>query len=161
VYIPKTDGRLRPLGIAALDCKLVRRTVVEVLNAIYETDFLGFSCGFRPGRGPNDALDALTVAIENTKVNWVLDTDFRDFFTSLDHTWLVKFLKHRIADESGRCCFRAVTHDRPRPLLSCRDEDLDQGVDARADARNSGLRRRCPCLGSRGDRNTRPNRGVF
>ena len=99
VYIPKTDGRLRPLGIAALEDKIVQRAVVEVLNAIYETDFLGFSYGFRPGRGPHDALDALTVAIENTKVNWVLDTDFRDFFTSLDHTWLVKFLKHRIADE--------------------------------------------------------------
>jgi retron-type reverse transcriptase len=99
VYIPKTDGRLRPLGIAALEDKIVQRAVVEVLNAIYETDFLGFSYGFRPGRGPHDALDALTVAVENTKVNWVLDADFRDFFTSLDHCWLAKFLEHRIADE--------------------------------------------------------------
>jgi RNA-directed DNA polymerase len=73
VYIAKTDGRLRPLGIAALEDKIVQRAVVEVLNAIYETDFLGFSYGFRPGRGPHDALDALTVAIEDTKVNWVLD----------------------------------------------------------------------------------------
>ncbi len=72
VYIPKTDGRLRPLGIAALEDKIVQRAVVEVLNAIYETDFLGFSYGFRPGRSPHDALDALTVAVENTKVNWVL-----------------------------------------------------------------------------------------
>jgi retron-type reverse transcriptase len=70
-----------------------------VLNTIYETDFLGFSYGFRPGRGPHDALDALTVAIEDRKVNWVLDLDFRDFFTSLDHSWLVKFLEHRIADQ--------------------------------------------------------------
>jgi retron-type reverse transcriptase len=99
VYIPKADGRLRPLGIAALEDKIVQRAVVEVLNAIYETDFLGFSYGFRPGRGPHDALDALTVAIENAKVNWVLDADFRDFFTSLDHSWLVKFLEHRIADK--------------------------------------------------------------
>jgi RNA-directed DNA polymerase len=73
--------------------------VVEVMGAIYETDFLGFSYGFRPGRGPHDALDALTVAIENRKVNWVLDADLRDFFTSLDHSWLVKFLEHRIADQ--------------------------------------------------------------
>lgn len=99
VFIPKTDGRLRPLGIAALEDKIVQRAVVEVLNAIYETDFLGFSYGFRPGRSPHDALDALTVAIENQKVNWVLDADFRDFFTSLDHSWLVRFLEHRVADE--------------------------------------------------------------
>jgi RNA-directed DNA polymerase len=97
-YIPKADGRLRPLGIAALEDKIVQRAVAEVLCAIYEADFLGFSYGFRPGRGQHDALDALTVAIENQKVNWVLDADFRDFFTSLDHSWLVKFLEHRIAD---------------------------------------------------------------
>lgn len=99
VYIPKTDGRLRPLGIAALEDKIVQRAVVEVLGAIYETDFLGFSYGFRPGRGPHDALDALTVAIENHKVNWVLDADLRDFFMSLDHSWLMKFIEHRVADE--------------------------------------------------------------
>src|SRR6266540_976767 len=98
-YIPKADGRQRPLGIAALEDKIVQRAVVEVMGAIYETDFLGFSYGFRPGRSPHDALDALTVAIEDTKVNWVLDADFRDFFTSLDHSWLVRFLEHRIADE--------------------------------------------------------------
>jgi group II intron reverse transcriptase/maturase len=99
VYIPKADGRLRPLGIAALEDKIVQRATVEVLNAIYEADFLGFSYGFRPGRGPHDALDALVVGIERKKVNWVLDADFRDFFTSLDHSWLVKFLEHRIADK--------------------------------------------------------------
>jgi group II intron reverse transcriptase/maturase len=98
VYIPKADGRLRPLGVAALEDKIVQRAVVEVLNAIYETDFLGFSYGFRPGRGPHDALDALVVGIERKKVNWVLDADIRDFFTSLDHSWLVRFLEHRIAD---------------------------------------------------------------
>jgi group II intron reverse transcriptase/maturase len=98
-YIPKADGRLRPLGIAALEDKILQRAVVEVLNAVYEVDFLGFSYGFRPGRGPHDALDALTVGIERKKVNWVLDADIRDFFTSLDHGWLEKFLEHRIADK--------------------------------------------------------------
>jgi RNA-directed DNA polymerase len=98
VYIAKADGRLRPLGVAALEDKIVQRAVVEVLNAVYEADFLGFSYGFRPGRGPHDALDALVVGIERKKVNWVLDADFRDFFTSLDHAWLVRFLEHRIAD---------------------------------------------------------------
>jgi RNA-directed DNA polymerase len=98
VYIAKADGRLRPLGIAALEDKIVQRAVVEVLNAIYEVDFLGFSYGFRPGRSPHEALDALTVAVEGKNVNWVLDADIRDFFTSLDHGWLEKFLEHRIAD---------------------------------------------------------------
>ena len=97
-YIPKTDGRLRPLGIAALEDKIVQRATVEVLEAIYESDFVGFSYGFRPGRGPHDALDALAVGITRRKVNWVLDADIRDFFTSLDRGWLEKFLEHRIAD---------------------------------------------------------------
>ena len=98
-YIPKADGRLRPLGIAALEDKIVQRAVVEVLNAIYEADFLGFSYGFRPGRGPHDALDALSVGIWRKKVNWVLDADIRDFFGQLDRDWLRKFLGHRIADK--------------------------------------------------------------
>ena len=99
VYIPKADGRQRPLGIAALEDKIVQRAVVEVLNAIYEVDFRGFSYGFRPGRGPHDALDALTVGIERKKVNWVLDADIRDFFGQLDRAWLRRFLEHRIADK--------------------------------------------------------------
>ena len=99
VFIPKPDGRLRPLGVAALEDKIVQRAVVEVLNAIYEEDFLGFSYGFRPGRRPHDALDALAVAIERKKVNWVLDADIRDFFTQLDQGWLERFLEHRIADK--------------------------------------------------------------
>jgi retron-type reverse transcriptase len=82
-YIPKADGRQRPLGIAALEDKILQRAVVEVLNAIYETDFAGFSYGFRPGRSPHHALDALAVGIERKKVNWVLDADIRDFFTVL------------------------------------------------------------------------------
>jgi RNA-directed DNA polymerase len=97
-YIPKADGRLRPLGVPALEDKLVQRAVVTVLNAIYEVDFLGFSYGFRPGRSPHQALDALTVGITTKKVNWVLDADIRGFFDTLDHGWLVKFVEHRVAD---------------------------------------------------------------
>ncbi len=97
-YIPKTDGRLRPLGVPALEDKLVQRAVVEVLTAIYDTDFLGFSYGFRPKRSPHQALDALSVGLLTKKVNWVLDADLRDFFDTLDHGWLVTFLEHRVAD---------------------------------------------------------------
>jgi group II intron reverse transcriptase/maturase len=99
VYIPKADGRLRPLGIASLEDKIVQRAVVEVLNAIYEVDFRGFSYGFRPGRKPHDALDALAVGLMRRRVNWVLDADIRDFFGQLDQGWLRKFLQHRIADK--------------------------------------------------------------
>jgi group II intron reverse transcriptase/maturase len=99
VYIPKADGRPRPIGIPALEDKIVQRACVEVLNAVYEVDFLSFSYGFRPGRGQHDALDALTVAITTKKVNWVLDADIRAFFDSISHEWLVRFVEQRIADK--------------------------------------------------------------
>jgi RNA-directed DNA polymerase len=97
-YIEKADGRQRPLGVPVLEDKVVQRAVVEVLNAIYEQDFAGFSYGFRPRRGPHDALNALTVAIQTRKVSWVLDADIRSFFDTLHHSWLVKFVEHRVAD---------------------------------------------------------------
>jgi RNA-directed DNA polymerase len=97
-YIPKPDGRLRPLGISALEDKLLQRAVVEVLNAIYEADFLGFSYGFRPGRSQHQALDALAVGILRGKVNYVLDADIRGYFDSIDRSWMLRFLEHRIAD---------------------------------------------------------------
>jgi RNA-directed DNA polymerase len=98
-YIPKADGRQRPLGIASLEDKLVQRAVAEVMNAVYEEDFLGFSYGFRPGRSQHHALDALAVGMRKKKVNWVLDADVRGYFDAIDHGWLVKFLEHRIADQ--------------------------------------------------------------
>src|SRR6476469_6396621 len=98
-YIPKADGRQRPLAIAALEDKIVQGACVMVLNAIYEEAFLGFSYGFRPGRGPHDALDALAVAISSRKVNHILDADIRDFFGSVNHDWLIRFLEHRIGDK--------------------------------------------------------------
>src|SRR6202022_2895968 len=97
-YINKSDGRKRPLGVPVLEDKIVQRAAVEVLNAIYETDFLGFSYGFRPGRSQHQALDALYTGLLTRKVNWVLDVDIRGFFDALSHEWLVKFVEHRIAD---------------------------------------------------------------
>ncbi len=98
-YIPKPDGKQRPLGIAALEDKIVQCAVVEVLNAIYEGDFLGFSYGFWPGRSQHDALDALATAITSTPVNWILDADIRSFFDSVSQEWLIRFLEHRIGDQ--------------------------------------------------------------
>src|SRR5271170_2446770 len=98
VYIPKDDGRQRPLGIAALEDKIVQQAVVTILNQIYEVDFKGFSYGFRPGRSPHQALDALTVGIQRKRVNWVLDADILGFFDHLSHEWAIKFIEHRVAD---------------------------------------------------------------
>jgi len=98
-YIPKADGKQRPLAVAALEDKIVQKATVAVLNAIYEEDFLGFSYGFRPGRSPHDALDALVVGITTRKVNFVLDADVRSFFDSVSQDWLVRFVEHRIGDK--------------------------------------------------------------
>ncbi len=97
-WIPKPDGQQRPLGIAALEDKIVQRAVRTVLECIYEEELRGFSYGFRPGRSAHRALDALSVGIPTQKVNWILDADIRGFFDNIDHTWLLKFLEHRIAD---------------------------------------------------------------
>src|SRR5215469_9155562 len=98
VYIPKPDGRQRPIAVAALEDKIVQRAVATLLNAIYEEDFLGFSYGFRPGRGTHDALDALCVGVDSRKVSYILDADIRSFFDEIDQQWLIRFLEHRIGD---------------------------------------------------------------
>jgi RNA-directed DNA polymerase len=99
VYIPKADGRQQPLGIAALEDKFVQQAVATILNQIYEADFRGFSYGFRPGRSPHQALDALDVGIHRKPVNWVLDADIRGFFDHMSHEWTMKFIEHRVADQ--------------------------------------------------------------
>ena len=98
VYIPKADGRQRPLGVAALEDKLVQQAVATILNQIYEEEFLGFSYGFRPGQSQHRALDALSVGLKTKQVNYVLDADIRGFFDHLDHEWMMKFVQHRVAD---------------------------------------------------------------
>ena len=98
-YIPKSDGKRRPLAISALEDKILQGATVMVLNTIYEGDFVGFSYGFRPGRGPHDALDALSTAIKIRKVSWILDADIQNFFGSVSQDWLARFLEHRIGDK--------------------------------------------------------------
>ena len=101
VFIAKSNGRQRPPGIAVLEDKIVQRALIEVLNAIWEEDFLGLSHGFRPGRGQHDALDALAVGIRRYKVNWILDADIAGFFDTVDHDWLIRFVEHRVGDRRG------------------------------------------------------------
>jgi len=98
VYIAKADGRQRPLGVAALEDKIVQQATVTILNQIYEVDFKGFSYGFRPGRGPPQALDALSVGLQRKRVNWVLDADIRGFYDNLSQEWTLKFIEHGVAD---------------------------------------------------------------
>lgn len=98
IWIPKSDGQQRPIGIASLEDKIVQQALTTVLNQIYEVDFLGFSYGSRPGRNQHNALDAIYVAITQRKVNWILDADIKKFYDSLDHEWLMKFIEHRIND---------------------------------------------------------------
>src|SRR4030088_917599 len=98
-YIPKPVGRQRPLAVAALEDKIVQRATTALLNAIYEEEFLGFSYGFRPGRGTDDALDALHVGIDSRKVNYILDADIRSFFDEMSKDWLIRFVEHRIGDK--------------------------------------------------------------
>jgi group II intron reverse transcriptase/maturase len=105
-YVPKADGSQRPIGIPVLEDKIVQRATVGILNSVYEIDFKGFSYGFRPGRSPHKALDALSVGISTQKVNWVFDADIRGFFDAIDHAWLIKFIEHRIADQ------RVIRHVR-------------------------------------------------
>jgi group II intron reverse transcriptase/maturase len=98
IYIPKADGRKRPIGIAALEDKVVQQAVVTILNQIYEVDFRGFSYGFRPGRSPHQALDALSAGLYRKRVNWILDADIRGFFDRMSHEWTQQFVQHRVAD---------------------------------------------------------------
>jgi retron-type reverse transcriptase len=116
-YIPKPDGRKRPLGIAVLEDKIVQQAVVTVLNQIYEVDFLGFSYGFRPGRSAHDALDALWVGIMGKKVNWVLDADIQSFFDTISLDWLGKFLEHRIADRRLLRLIQKRSTSEPMPKV--------------------------------------------
>ena len=127
VAIPKPDGGQRLLGVPALEDKIVQAAAGMVMNAVYETDFLGFSYGFRPGRGPHKALDALYVAIERKKVNWILDADIQSFFDTIDHEWMRKFLEHRIADPQVILCLLSATSACPASLSHSALQRLTRG----------------------------------
>src|SRR5262245_56166530 len=114
VYIPATDGRQRPFGIAALEDKIVQHAVVTILNQICEVDFKGFSYGFRPGRSPHQALDALTVGIQRNRVNWVvLDADIRGFLDNLSHEWMLKYIEHRRTEAKRAVRMAAIANELP------------------------------------------------
>jgi RNA-directed DNA polymerase len=132
VFIAKDDGRQRPLGVTALEDKLVQRATITVLNAIYEIDFLGFSYGYRPGKGQHNALDALYTGLLTRRVNWVLDGDISSFFDGLDHEWLIKFIEHRVTDQR---VVRLIRKWLNAGVLeegewSCREEGTPQGGSA-------------------------------
>ena len=127
-YIPKEDGTKRPLAVTALEDKIVQRAVAAVLNEIYEEDFLGFSYGFRPGRGQHDALDVLCVGISSRKVNFILDADIRSFFTEVSQEWVVRFLEHRIGPRSGPMQRQAVSALGDQRILRLIQKWLRAGV---------------------------------
>src|SRR6266700_3185478 len=131
-FITKDDGRQRPLGVTALEDKIAQRATVTVLNAIYETNFLGFSYGYRPGKGQHNALDALYTGLLTRKVNWVLDGDLSSFFDSLDHEWLIKFIEHRVADQRVVRLIRKWLNAGvlEEGQWSCSDEGTPQGGSA-------------------------------
>jgi len=122
--VPKADGRQRPIGIPTLEDKIVQRATAEVLNAVYEQDFMGFSYGFRPGRSQHQALDALWVGLVSRKVNWVLDMDIRGFFDAIDHEWMVRMMEHRIGDK------RVVRHVRKWLKAGVLADGTKQAVEA-------------------------------
>src|SRR6266576_1937895 len=131
-FITKDDGRQRPLGVTALEDKIAQRATVEVLNGIYETDVLGFSYGYRPGKSPHNALDALYIALQTRKVEWVLDGDISSFFDGLDHEWLIKFIEHRVADQRVVRLIRKWLNAGvlEQGEWSCSDEGTPQGGSA-------------------------------
>ena len=129
VYIPKPDGRQRPLAVAALEDKIVQRAVITLLNAIYEENFLGFSYGFRPGRGTHDALDALCVGIGSKKVSFILDADIRSFFDEIDQQWLIRFLEDRIGDRRSSAWCRNGSRRASSKTGSCRSVTGGRGRD--------------------------------
>ena len=137
VYIPKPDGRQRPIAVAALEDKIVQRATAAVLSAIYEEDFLGFSYGFRPGRSTHDAMDALVVGITSTKVNWILDADIRSFFDTVNQEWLIKFAEHRVGDRRVIRLIRGVFAEFERAMIV---ERVNSGL-ARAKAKGVKLGR--------------------
>lgn len=126
VFIAKADGKQRPLGVPVLEDKIVQRSTVEVMNAIYETDFLGFSYGYRPGKGQHNCLDALYVGLLTRRVNWVLDADIRGFFDNLNHEWLIKFVEHRIKDK--RVIRLIQKWLKAGVMIEGRREETDEGV---------------------------------
>jgi len=132
VFITKEDGRQRPLGVTTLEDKVVQRATVEVLNGVYETDFLGFSYGYRPSKGPHNALDALYTGLLTRKVNWVLDGDISSFFDGLDHEWLLQFIEHRVADQRVVRLIRKWLNAGvlEQGQWSCSDEGTPQGGSA-------------------------------
>jgi retron-type reverse transcriptase len=146
VYIPKPDGRKRQPGIAALEDKIVQHAVGKVLTAIYKEDFLGFSYGFRPGRGQYDALDALFVGLTRKKVNWVLDADIKGFFDAISHEWMQWFIEDRIADPHLWVYHRRKTKANGEVIIVRYADDFVIGFQHRDEALKQRLEKFALCL---------------